>query len=57
MFNLSFTEKEILSLIEVINRAYKINYPPLMYYQTLLKLEEKIRIEVEKQIDFNILNN
>ena len=57
MFNLSFTEKEILSLLEVMNRAYEIDYPPLMYYNTLLKLEEKIRIEVENQINLNILNN
>lgn len=61
-FIMSFTEQEVLSLIEILNRANQIKNPPLMYYHTALKLEKKISETVKRQIDskimdFSILNN
>ena len=53
-FIMSFTEQEILSLVEILNRADQIKNPPLMYYHTALKLEEKIREEFKRQIDFEL---
>ena len=47
-FNITLSEKEMLALIEVINRAYEIYYPPLMYHNVLLKLEERLLEEVNK---------
>lgn len=55
-FTFNLTEQEVLSLIEVISRAYEINYPPLMYYNTLLKLEKKLSTEIENQINSQISN-
>ena len=53
-FIMSFTEQEVLSLIEILNRASQIKNPPLIYYYTALKLEEKIREEFKRQIDAKI---
>ena len=47
-FNITLSEKEMLALIEIINRAYEIDYPPLMYYNVLLELEERLLKEVNK---------
>ena len=55
-FTFNLTEQEVLSLMEVINRAYEIDYPPLMYYNTLLKLEKKLSTEIENQINNQISN-
>lgn len=41
-FTVVLTEQEVLAIVEVCERAYEINYPTLMYYNTLLKLEEKL---------------
>ena len=54
-FIMSFTEQEVLSLIEILNRAGQIKNPPLMYYYTALKLEKKIREKFERQIDSEIM--
>lgn len=47
-FNITLSENEMLALIEVINRAYEIEYPKLMYYNVLLELEERLLEEVNK---------
>ena len=54
-FIMSFTEQEVLSLIEILNRANQIKNPSLIYYHTALKLEEKIRETFKKQIDSVII--
>ena len=57
-FNMALSEEEMLALIEVINRAYEIDYPQLMYYNVLLKLEERLLEEIKiANVDFNKLNN
>ena len=55
-FTFNLTEQEVLSLMEVIGRAYEINYPPLMYYNALLKLEKKLSTEIENQINSQVFN-
>lgn len=47
-FDITLSENEMLALIEVINRAYEIDYPGLMYYNVLLKLGERLLEEVNK---------
>lgn len=47
-FNITLSEDEMAALIEVINRAYEIDYPPLMYYNNLLRVEEHLLEEINK---------
>ena len=47
-FNITLSENEMAALIEVINRAYEIDYPPLMYYNNLLRLEKRLLEEVDR---------
>lgn len=47
-FNITLSEDEMAALIEVINRAYEIEYPQLMYYNVLLSLEERLLEEVDR---------
>ena len=47
-FNITLSEDEVLALIEIINRAYEIECPELMYYNVLLRLEKRLLEEVNK---------
>ena len=47
-FNVTLSENEMMALIEVINRANEIEYPNLMYYDVLLRLENRLLEEVDK---------
>lgn len=47
-FNITLSEDEMAALIEVINRAYEISYPDLMYYNVLIKLGDRLLEEVNK---------
>lgn len=47
-FNITLSENEMLALIEVINRAYEISYPDLMYHNILIKLGDRLLEEVNK---------
>lgn len=49
-FTITLTEQEALAIMEVCGRAYEIDYPTLRYYNTLLKLEEKLNKIVEQKL-------
>lgn len=51
-FNITLSENEMLALIEVINRAYEISYPDLMYHSVLIELGGRLLKEVNKICEY-----